>query len=179
MEQKSMPKMNMALQWATVFHPVTAFHLVYTTLFSPSGFVCSGAARQTGGSAQAPSAGSRQNHNNQNWQVPCRLGCNRQKRTGTFPCSMILSGMVTSHYTKRINFTSLVCLFIWFIYSTHVGSISWNRQRQSPIANLCSQIGKILACSPHISTAQAFDSMEDALSQFFMTNAEAPSTKEQ
>lgn len=53
-----------------------------------------------------------------------------------------------------------------------------NRQRRSPITNLCSQIGKILASSPHISTAQAFNSMEDTLTQFFTTNSEAPPAKE-
>lgn len=41
-----------------------------------------------------------------------------------------------------------------------------------------SQMGKILASSPHVWMSQASDSMEDALSQLFMTNSEAPSAKE-
>uniref|UniRef100_H2V3Y3 Ankyrin repeat, SAM and basic leucine zipper domain containing 1 n=1 Tax=Takifugu rubripes TaxID=31033 RepID=H2V3Y3_TAKRU len=40
------------------------------------------------------------------------------------------------------------------------------------------QMGKILASSPHVWMSQASDSMEDALSQLFMTNSEAPSAKE-
>ncbi|XP_041650508.1 ankyrin repeat, SAM and basic leucine zipper domain-containing protein 1 isoform X2 [Cheilinus undulatus] len=40
------------------------------------------------------------------------------------------------------------------------------------------QIGRILASSSHISTAQAFSSMEDTLSKFFKTNSDPPLSKE-
>uniref|UniRef100_A0A671W1C4 Ankyrin repeat, SAM and basic leucine zipper domain containing 1 n=1 Tax=Sparus aurata TaxID=8175 RepID=A0A671W1C4_SPAAU len=40
------------------------------------------------------------------------------------------------------------------------------------------QIGRILASSSHISTAKAFNSMEETLTKFFKTNSEPPSSKE-
>lgn len=52
------------------------------------------------------------------------------------------------------------------------------RQRQSIVTNLYSQMSKILASSQSISTSQAFNSIEDTLFHFFMTNGEVPSAKE-
>nr|XP_020492849.1 ankyrin repeat, SAM and basic leucine zipper domain-containing protein 1 isoform X1 [Labrus bergylta] len=40
------------------------------------------------------------------------------------------------------------------------------------------QIGRILASASHISTVQAFSSMEETLSKFFKTNSEPPPSKE-
>lgn len=60
----------------TVSHYCSSSHCIlsginYPPPPPPSGSVYSGATQQTGGSTQAPSAGSRQNLNHQNWQVPC------------------------------------------------------------------------------------------------------------
>lgn len=67
---------------------------------------------------------------------------------------------------------------LWLILFPTPMSTHENWQRQSSITNLYSQISKILASSQPISTPQAFSSMENTLSQFFMTNGEVPSAKE-
>lgn len=74
-----------------------------------------------------------------------------------------------SHYSKMMNLRSLV-------YRTNSFFCHETDKDGSAFTDLRSQIGKILASSPHVWMSQA--SVEDALSQFFKTNSEAPSAKE-
>lgn len=159
----------------TVSHYFSSSHCILSGInyfFPPSGFVYSSATQQTGGSAQAPSARSRQNLNHQSWQVPCWLGCNHKKPAGTFSYFDAFQKCIPLFQNDEFEEPHL---YDEFFSGSNVGSISWNGQGRSASANLRSQMGKILASSP---MSQASDSMGDTRSQFFMTNSEAPSAKE-